>query len=39
MSKSYTKGQRKAYGKGDAEFRRTRKSLRRQQILKGGDDK
>lgn len=37
MSKSYTKGDRKAYGKGDAEFRRARKNLRRQAVLKGGD--
>jgi hypothetical protein len=37
MSKSYTKGERKAYGKGDAEFRRARKNLRRQALLKGGE--
>ena len=37
MSKSYTKGERKALGKGDAEFRRTRKNLRRQAVLKGGE--
>jgi hypothetical protein len=37
MSKSYTKGERKTFGKGDAEFRRARKNLRRQATLKGGD--
>jgi hypothetical protein len=37
MSKSYTKGERKTFGKGDAEFRRTRKTARRQALLKGDD--
>jgi hypothetical protein len=37
MSKSYSHGERKANGKGDAEFRRFRKNARRHQVQKGGE--
>ena len=39
MSKSYTKGERKVLGKGDAQFRRIRKNARAYQPApqKGGE--
>jgi hypothetical protein len=37
MSKSYSHGERKANGKGDADFRRIRKTARRQEIQRGGE--